>query len=203
MAKGGEFERDISKFLTKWLTGKEKPYKYWRQDASGGLATIHAENVHLTGDIKPLAKDAEFLTDIFSIECKTGYPKTSFWQHIIPTKFALEEFWAQAIEDAPEDKYPILIYRKLRRKPLIGINNIIKDCLYFLIKELNFITVTWNKDIKCIRCDKIHPLEQVFLYDLADFFSLVKPDHIKEMVIPEKPKRNDYGSFELDSRGVR
>lgn len=196
MAKGGEFEREISKFLTKWLTGKEKPYKYWRQDASGGLATVHEENTHMAGDIKPLAKDAEFLTDVFSIECKTGYPKTSFWQHITSTKFALEDFWAQAIEDAPEDKYPMLIYRKLRRKPLVGINNTIRDSLTFLIKELNYISAVWNKPIKCIRCNKTHALEQLSLYDFKDFFELVKPDHIKEMNIP---KRMDYGNFELDT----
>jgi hypothetical protein len=199
MAKGGEFEREISKFLTKWLTGKEKPYKYWRQDASGGLATVHEENTHMAGDIKPLASDAEFLTDVFSIECKTGYPKTSIWQHVTPTKFALEDFWVQAIEDAPEEKYPMLIYRKLRRKPLVGINSTIKDSLGFLINELNFWSVTWNKPIKCIRCNKVHALEQVSMYDFQDFFTQVKPDHIKEMIIPEKPKRIDYGSFELDS----
>ena len=203
MAKGGEFEREISKYLTKWLTGNEKPYKYWRQDASGGLATIHEENVHLTGDIKPLAKDSEFLTDVFSIECKTGYPKTSFWQHFKPTKFALEQFWAQCVEDTPEDKYPILIYRKLRRKPIIGINSIIKDSLYFLIKDLNFVRITWNKPFKCERCEQEHLIEDLFLFDMNSFFELVKPDHIKELVIPDKPKRADYGSFELDSRRVR
>jgi hypothetical protein len=203
MGKGGDFEREVSKFLTKWLTGSEKPYKYWRQDASGGLATIHEENVHLTGDIKPLARDSEFLTDVFSIECKTGYPKTSIWQHFKSTKFALEEFWVQCIEDAPENKYPMLIYRKLRRKPIVGINSIIKDCLFFLIKELNFISVAWGSDINCSRCGKVHALEELFLFDMNDFFELVKPIHIQEVCIPEKPKRIDYGNFELDSRGVR
>jgi len=203
MAKGGSFEREISKYLTKWLTGTEKPYKYWRQDASGGLATIHAENVHLTGDIKPLGKDAEFLTDVFSIECKTGYGKTSFWQHFPSTKFALQDFWVQCIEDAPENKYPMLIYRKLRRKPIVGINSIIKDSLYFLIKELNYASVAWGSDIKCCRCGKRHPLEELFLFDMNDFFELVKPIHIKEVCIPETPKRKDYGNFKLDSRGVR
>ncbi len=199
MAKGGEFEREISKFLTKWLTGKEKPYKYWRQDASGGLATIHAENEHLTGDIKPLAKDAEFLTDIFSIECKTGYPKTSFWQHFTTTKFAVEQFWSQCIKDAPENKYPMLIYRKLRRKPIIGININIKDSLYFLLQELNFISITWNKPFKCERCLTKHTVEDLFLFDMNDFFELVKPDHIKGMVLRHEPKRIDYGNFELNS----
>lgn len=202
-AKGGEFEREISKFLTKWLTGKEKPYKYWRQDASGGLATIHEENVHLTGDIKPLAKDSEFLTDIFSIECKTGYPKTSFWQHFISTKFAVEQFWSQCVEDTPENKHPMLIYRKLRRKPIIGINSIIKDSLYFLIKELNFIGITWNIPFKCERCGEHHTIEDLFLFDMEKFFELVKPDNIKDLVVPSEPKRMDYGNFKLDSRGIR
>ena len=197
MAKGGEFEREISKFLTKWLTGKEKPYKYWRQDASGGLATVHEENTHMSGDIKPLAKDAEFLTDFFSIECKTGYPKTSFWQHITPTKFALEEFWSQAIEDAT-DKHPMLIYRKLRRKPVIGINSITRDLLTPLIDSLNYINVTWKQPIKCIRCNKVHDIEAVFLYDFNGFFDIVKPEHIREMQNKNK-KRMDYGSFELDT----
>ena len=30
MGKGGDFEREIAKTLTVWLTGKEKPYMYWR-----------------------------------------------------------------------------------------------------------------------------------------------------------------------------
>lgn len=186
-SKGGDFEREISKFLTKWLTGKEKPYKYWRQDASGGLATIHAENIHLTGDICSLTRDADFLTNIFSIECKTGYPKTSFWQHFIPTKFALEEFWKQCVNDTPQNKYPMLIYRKLRRKPIVGINNIIQDKLSELLVDLNVIYVKWNNE-----------LDSLCLYDMKDFFERVKPEHIKNI----NRKQLNYGNFELDTGGV-
>ena len=81
MGKGGDFERYIAKELTVWLSGKPKPYMFWRMPASGGLATIHEECAGLAGDIRSVHEDAEFMTSIFAIECKTGYPRTSFWQH--------------------------------------------------------------------------------------------------------------------------
>ena len=65
MAKGGDFERYIAKQLTVWLTGKSKPYMFWRMPASGGLATIHEECVGLAVDIRSVHEDAEFLTNIF------------------------------------------------------------------------------------------------------------------------------------------
>ena len=123
MGKGGDFEREVSKTLTRWLTGKEKPYMYWRMPGSGGLATIHEENRGLTGDIRSLHPDAEFLTDCFSIECKTGYPRTSFWQHFKNLKnFSIKEFWQQCVNDAYKaNKRPMLIYRKKGQQIILGI----------------------------------------------------------------------------------
>ena len=169
MGKGGENERKVAKFLTKWLTGKQKPYMYWRNDASGGLATIHVENVHMTGDIKSLHPDADFLMDIFSIECKTGYPKTSFWQHFKTSKFGIEEFWIQAIGDAVKaKKHPMLIYRKKGRSWIVGINSIVRDKLLMLLLDFNSITIKWKDDIQdCI------------LYDFDDFWSIT-PQQIKD-----------------------
>ena len=43
-AKGSAFEREVCKMLNVWLTGKEKPYVFWRSPSSGALATIHIEN---------------------------------------------------------------------------------------------------------------------------------------------------------------
>jgi len=172
MAKGGDNERDVSKFLSKWLTGSEKPYQYWRQDASGGLATVHAANVHLTGDITHLTTEAKFLTDIFSIECKTGYPKTSFWQHWSTAKFGIEEFWLQTLNDSQKSgKNPLLIYRKKGRKRIIGINSNVYQKLIFLLMDLNSIVIRWKmKD----------DIEDCYLFDFDDFFEAVKPKDIKD-----------------------
>jgi hypothetical protein len=148
MAKGGDFERDTAKFLTVWLTGKKKPYKYWRMDASGGLATIHEENVNLAGDIKALDKDGQFLLDTFVIECKTGYPKTSFWQHWSSVKFQIKEFWQKLVTvETPPNKHPMLIYRKKGRKRLVGITEFPKCFKIIKINIRQFILYPMNHSI--------------------------------------------------------
>ena len=173
MAKGGNFERDISKYLTKWLSGKSKPYLFWRQEASGGIATIHIENNHLTGDICSVHPDSKFFTDIFSIEVKNGYPQTSFWQHFTTYKFGIEEFWKQAIDDADRaSKRPMLIYRKKGRSIIVGIDKYIQESLSKEIYDLNHIQVAW---------DTQRNLKSCFLYDMDDFFDRVKPDNIRRL----------------------
>lgn len=183
-SKGGEFERYVSKFLTKWLTGKEKPYMYWRQDASGAIATVNIENDHMTGDIKSIHPDSKFLTDVFSIELKTGYPSTSFWQHFKDIKFGIEEFWIQALADSMQSKKnPMLIYRKKGRKPIVGINKYIEEQLLKKTCCLNKLIISW--------CDKEMPhessqklkikLENCILYDMESFFESVNPDDIRSL----------------------
>lgn len=174
MGKGGDFERDVAKDLTFWLTGKKKPYKFWRMPGSGGLATIHEECSDLSGDIRCLDSDGEFLTQTFSIEAKNGYPKTSFWQHFKNIKhFNIKEFWIQCCNDAEKsDKRPMLVYRKKGRKPIVGLDMI----TFILIDEatpisnLSSIVLNWNDE-----------LSSVILFDYNDFFKMIKPDDIKEI----------------------
>ena len=173
MAKGSEYERNISKFLTKWLTGKVKPYMYWRSDASGGLATVHEENIHMTGDIKHLHPDAKFLTDLLSIECKTGYKNTSFWQHFSPIKFSLQDFWSQACTDAEKaSKHPLLIYRKKNRRMIVGIDKYLQERLIERLSDLNHIKVSWGKETSLRDC---------YIYDMEYFFGMVRPDDIRRI----------------------
>jgi hypothetical protein len=184
MSKGGENERNVSKFLTKWLTGKTKPYMFWRQDASGGIATMSIENCHMTGDICSVHPESRFFTDIFSIECKTGYPKTSFWQHFTDVKFGIEEFWQQALDDANKaNKQPMLFYRKKGRKQIVGINRYIKEKLNDKIWRLNNIVVSWSPK-KIPKYDpkfKQNPQEDCVLYDMENFFKKVSPDDIRRI----------------------
>lgn len=194
MAKGGDFEREISKFFSVWLTGKEKPYQYWRQIGSGGLATIHEEMRGLSGDIRALTFDAEFLTDCFSIECKTGYPHCTFWQAFKKIKnFGLKDFWIQCCHDAFEaDKKPMLIYRKKGKKRLVGFQSIDYFFYKFDAIDLPFIWVRFVKNIELVNKDMIEKygidqdfmnrLPDVVLYDFDDFFELIKPLNIKNFM---------------------
>jgi len=51
-SKGSEFERQTCKDLSKWIQGTEKPYLFWREILSGGLATISELNKNMSMDIQ-------------------------------------------------------------------------------------------------------------------------------------------------------
>ena len=167
-SKGSAWERDVCKFLSVWLTGKEKPYQYWRMPASGGLATISEENADLSGDIRALTPEGEeALTQFYSIECKTGYPHTSFWQHFKDIKgFNIEMFWRQCIGDAKKaNKLPMLIYRKKGNNPIIGLNH------YWKGLDLPSIRLTFKKE---------KGLPPLVFYNMKEFFNIVTPKEMKE-----------------------
>jgi hypothetical protein len=167
--KGSKFERDVAKFLTVWLTGKDKPYCFWRTPASGGLATIDELNASLSGDIKALTPEAEILTSVYSIELKTGYPKTSFWQHFKNIKnFPIEQFWEQCVRDAIKaNKKPMLIYRKKGNHPIVGISDIID--VWDLIR-VQSISLTF---------DDMKALPRLTFYDMKEFFKVVTPEVLR------------------------
>ena len=186
MSKGGSFEREVSKALTIWLTGVEKPYMFWRMPGSGGLATIHEECRELSGDIRSLSRDGEFLTQAFSIECKTGYAKTSFWQHFKNLKnFGIKEFWKQAIHDAAKSgKSPMLIYRKKGKQIIVGItatDNAKLERSTALLRSLSAITLQFEQDIYR-RPEDDGVLPTIVFYDFYQFLNIVEPVYIKEFM---------------------
>ena len=170
--KGGEFEREFSKYLTFWLTGKKKPLAFWRMPGSGSFATISEENSNMSGDIRGITSKGMVITDIISIECKTGYPKTSFWQLFKEIKnFNIKMFWIQCTEDAKKPgKYPVLIYRKLRQEIIIGINKVLDDKLIekkSKLDKLPSMEIYWND------------LESIKFYSMKKFFDIITPEDIK------------------------
>jgi len=174
VSKGGDFEREVAKFLTFWLTGKEKPYVFWRMPGSGSLSTIHEENKNLSGDITALSSEAEFLTDLFSIECKTGYPKTSFWQHFKNIKnFNVETFWRQCVEDANKaGKFPMLIYRKKGNKPIVGITEFVVSRIKLSNSKLPYLTIHFPEK----------NLPNLCFFNFSDFWNEITPEKIKGLI---------------------
>jgi hypothetical protein len=170
--KGGSFEREIAKYLTKWLTGKEKPYVYWRTPSSGGMATISEANKEISGDIIALRIEGAFLTDRFSVELKTGYPKASFHQHLKDNKnFEIENFWKQCLRDAERaSKYPMLMYRKLGFPIILGIDEDIREKILYHIQLPKRIVLCFETETP-----------DVNFYDMESFFKLVTPEIIKKI----------------------
>ena len=144
-AKGGSFEREIARTLTFYMSGQKKELWYWRSQSSGGLATI-ANQPNLGGDIVAVHEKAYPLTNKYSIELKTGYDDTCFFQHLKNIKnFNIEVFWKQCMNDAVKaSKLPMLIYRKKGINPIIGFD--INDGKRFIDKDLQTLSITFSKD---------------------------------------------------------
>lgn len=172
--KGSAWERDVAKFFTLWASGKKKPYWFWRTPGSGAMATLSLENKELSGDIHALHIDGCFLTDLFSIELKDGYPKGSFYKHLKSNKAdSVRGFWAQCCSDALRaSKRPMLIWRKLNHNAVVGIENWLNDELCDVVDlfVLPSLMLRFNTD-----------LPDVAFYDMKKFFDVVKPITIKEV----------------------
>ena len=126
MGKGGDWEREVSKTLTKWLTGTEKPYVFWRAPSSGGMATRSLLNAELSGDIIAIRPEGEWFINEFSIECKVGYPQSNIHKHLKKVKGdEIKAFWKQCVNDAVKaKKKPMLIYKKKGHNALVGVPRI-------------------------------------------------------------------------------
>jgi len=180
MAKGGEFERKIAKYLTIWLSGKEKPYIYWRMPGSGSLATISEANKELSGDIHALRLEGAFFTDRFSVEVKNGYPKANFHQHLKNIKnFEIKDFWLQCLEAAQKaGKHGMLVWKKKGLKEIVGISPNTAS-----LKEIVGISPNTArllqpklKNIVLVFDDGTTPIR---FYDMIDFFVGITPDRIR------------------------
>lgn len=171
--KGSEFERLICKELTIWLTNKKKPYAFWRMPASGALATLH-ENQNLSGDIIGLTEEAKYYTNKISIECKTGYPNTSVWQHFKNIKnFGIKQFWKQCVSDALlAEKMPMLIYRRRGKQIIVGIKREDYNKNKRLLSKLVSMSIKFKND----------ELPEIIFFGFVDFFKNISPAKMKRFL---------------------
>ena len=114
------------------------------------------------------------MTDVFSIECKKGYPKNSFDLHLKKNKNnGIRDFWTQTIDGCNGEKSPMLIYGKKGFPSWVGVNETTVDLLNLKQSGLITVTLTWGGEFP-----KLPPM---ICFDLEDFFNYVKPEHIKNM----------------------
>jgi hypothetical protein len=171
-AKGSSFEREVSKILTKWCSGQDEEYWFWRTPSSGAISTITNGNGELSGDIIALLPEGTFMTSRFSIEVKTGYPKSSFHKHLKGVKNdEIKSFWEQCVNDANRaNKLPMLIYKKKQYNALLGISEL-KGVLKRKLKNVPSITLSWGDG----------ELPICHLYDMEEFLSIITPEDIKSL----------------------
>ena len=176
MGKGADEERAISKYLTEYVSGKSKPYIFWRSPGSGSLGSapsisLSEHNKDLSGDIIALRPEGSFLVDRFSIEIKNGYSQYDFHKHLKNRKSTeVEDFWKQCCKAASgAKKYPMLIFRKKGFNEIVGIS--IKTPKLLDLISSKYIQVGFNDE----------DLPDIRFYDLKTFFENIRPEDIKKI----------------------
>jgi hypothetical protein len=121
--KGAEFERDVCKKLSLWVSHGKREDLFWRSAMSGGRATVgrkkgkdHAKHA---GDISATHPDGHALTDHWYVECKSVADlKVDSW--LLKEEGDLAKFWRVAIEQAEAHKLrPMMIVKQNRGEVLL------------------------------------------------------------------------------------
>ena len=128
--------------------------------------------MHLPGDIYCVRDEGKFLTKIFSIEAKNGYPGASLDLHLKQNKNEIiKDFWDQACCDANNaNKLPLVIFKKKGMpNPWLGIcdRTFTKLKKYFI--NIRYINLRWDDE-----------LPDIYFMNLSDFLENISPNIIKE-----------------------
>jgi|GEM_PF-1853170 len=131
--KGNNYERDISKALSLWVSLGSRDDIFWRSQNSGARHTTRNKK-HMTlegqsGDIAATCSGpSEAFIKIFCVEIKR-YKDINLWGIIKQTKKGILTFWKQAESKAKEvNKVPVLIVKED-----------FKPALLISVKDLNFL----------------------------------------------------------------
>ena len=109
--KGAQFERDICKALSLWVTNGKRGDVFWRSAMSGGRATMFSD-VRQCGDICSVAPEGAPLVARYFIECK-AYKDLQIARWLITGTGHLADFWKETKEQAKiHGREPLLIFRQ-------------------------------------------------------------------------------------------
>ena len=213
MAKGGNFEGEVSKEFSLYLTHMKTDDGVWRTEGSGGRVTCKAKANMLTrmdqwGDITYTIPETKFWFDVFSIECKTGYAKKTkdktktkttltHWSllDMIDSSQQLcqfHEFWEQCLNDAIESKRePMLVFRRNRRSKCIAMHNDIFS---------GFINGFGNPSVNYLTLNTMFDPIPITIMNLDHFFdwteqineTIIRKYIIKKLLVRIRKEYNKY-----------
>ena len=147
--KGLGFEIEISKHLSKWVTGSSKKHIFWRSMSSGGLSTNQIVK-EMTGDIMAIDPQGEDLVRYFNIECKrrskidlTG---------LLFNKTDVISFWQQTNKNIG-DKLPMLICKEDYKQIIVitdsrlikSLSHLLKNIMYVRTEKVDFGVCLFNE----------------------------------------------------------
>lgn len=115
-AKGAQFERQVCKELSLWITQGEREDIFWRSAMSGGKATrmkaAGKTAASMAGDIIATDSIGERLLKDFMVECKF-YKNLNLNGLLLGLESGINGFWKVALREAKaHGKIPLLIAKQ-------------------------------------------------------------------------------------------
>ena len=124
--KGSQFERDVCRILTEWVTGKKDPVIFWRTAGSGSQFTVKKGKSPMCGDIIAIDPAGTPFTDYFCVECKSR-KKIFATSLLVEDVRSFREWWEGLVESSEKAcKGPLLIFRASHHP------------IYVLMRDLEF-----------------------------------------------------------------
>jgi hypothetical protein len=168
-AKGGQFERDMSKSLSRWLTGGKSEDALWRSAGSGSRSTNSVKKgrgaiQNQASDLTASAIEGYLLMDKFTVECKF-YADLQFGSLLFNGTSKLLTFWKQAQRDSRSVNKHAMLIAKQNRRPIVIVldNQVVVDLLPAHAPRMHFTH------------------HGITIIELDVFLKLVHPDKLKDL----------------------
>lgn len=147
--KGGNFERDISKKLSLFLSNGERDDGLWRSQSSGARATNRQKTNKYTenqyGDISSTAPFTKSFIDKYIIELK-HYKSINLMSLFNSEKNLISEWWSKLNNSAKiTEKIPLLII-KANNYPILLISNDTFCNQITMFFDINYSASFYQKD---------------------------------------------------------
>jgi hypothetical protein len=132
--KGSQFERDMCRLFSRWVSGGDRDDLFWRTSQSGGRATACSrrgaalKTKGFYGDMALVGgsdhEAGKLFADTVSVEFKRGYNRVSIQDLLdLPKRAAtrtFEYFLEQATHDATESgRLWLLVWKRDSRDPIV------------------------------------------------------------------------------------
>lgn len=178
-SKGSAFERQVAKFLTKWMSGQDRDFWLWRTAGSGSIATRTKGNASMAGDIRAVVPAAQWFSDFWAIEAKKGYPSASFDCHLKGNKVdPFKLFWHQCCTQASSSRrHPMLIVSRTRTPTWVGLDE--QGARLFGHARRAHQVIYW---------DAVDSLPPMWCFDFHNIFSLNAAEDVKQKTLEIAPQ---------------
>lgn len=185
--KGSSFERKLCFDFSKWWTQGKRDDIFRRSATSGGRATVRTKVGKTTfgqyGDIAIADPLGQPLLDLVTIELKTGYPGQSPFDmvdRVGKQNPKYKQFFEQCEREKKEANVPywMLIARRKQKDIMVYI----PYKLYTLISKGSWSHINDAFPRVIFSSLILSKRRKIFGCPLSEFFSLVKPNHIHDVL---------------------